>query len=206
MAFIYKITNDINEKVYIGKTESSVAKRWNQHRRDYKKLRYENRRPLYDAMSKYGLEHFHIETIEETSNPEEREMYWIEYYDTYKNGYNATKGGDGRAYIDVDMLLELWNEGKRLCEIQRETGHDGQIISLHLRHLGVTTEEIHERSRSEQRKAVAQIDIETGKVLNIFPSSKEAGKSVGDNGGHIRHVCNGQRKTAFGYKWAYIEE
>ena len=41
MAFIYKITNDINDKVYIGKTLSSVEKRWKEHLKDSKNRRYE---------------------------------------------------------------------------------------------------------------------------------------------------------------------
>lgn len=46
MAFIYKITNDVNGKVYIGKTLFSVEKRWKEHFKDSKKERCKNR-PLY---------------------------------------------------------------------------------------------------------------------------------------------------------------
>ena len=56
-------------------------------------------------MRKYGIEHFHISLIEETNNPNEREKYWIEQKRTFKNGYNATKGGDGTAYLDYDVLI-----------------------------------------------------------------------------------------------------
>lgn len=56
-------------------------------------------------MRKYGIENFHIELIEETTNPEEREKYWIEYLGTYKNGYNATLGGDGKHYLDYDLII-----------------------------------------------------------------------------------------------------
>ena len=69
MAYIYKITNDINGKSYIGKTEkNNIQERWKDHLIDYKKRRTE-KRPLYSAMNKYGIEHFHIEQIEETDNP-----------------------------------------------------------------------------------------------------------------------------------------
>ena len=44
-------------------------------------------------MRKYGKQHFHIELIEETDNPEERETYWIEFYKTKDFGMNGTKGG-----------------------------------------------------------------------------------------------------------------
>ena len=61
-------------------------------------------------MRKYGVEHFHIELIEETDNPEEREVYWIEYYSSFKNGYNATKGGDGKRYLDYDLIISTYKE------------------------------------------------------------------------------------------------
>ena len=64
MGFIYKITNDVNGKVYIGKTLNTVVSRWKEHCHDKDRRNMENR-PLYRAMNKYGLEHFSIETIEE---------------------------------------------------------------------------------------------------------------------------------------------
>lgn len=47
-------------------------------------------------MKEYGIENFFVETLEETEEPEEREKYWIEYFGSFKNGYNATIGGDGK--------------------------------------------------------------------------------------------------------------
>lgn len=47
-------------------------------------------------MRKYGIEHFHIELLEETDDPNEREVYWIEKKRSFKDGYNATIGGDGK--------------------------------------------------------------------------------------------------------------
>ena len=97
MAYIYQITNDINNNVYIGKTEQTIEKRWKEHCMDYNRERNEQR-PLYAAMKKYGIEHFHIQCLEETENPNEREIYWIEQKQSFKYGYNATLGGDGRRY------------------------------------------------------------------------------------------------------------
>lgn len=97
---IYKITNKINNKAYIGKS-SNIENRWKYHiqRKDYEK---EYEKPLYRAFRKYGIENFNFEIIEilndldykEKSN--DRECYWINFYNTYgSNGYNGTKGGDG---------------------------------------------------------------------------------------------------------------
>ena len=97
MGRIYKITNDINNKVYIGQTIKTLTKRWQQHKCNSTK-EYFKQIVLYKAFKKYGIEHFHIEEIEEVENDllDEREKYWIQYYNCYgNNGYNATIGGDG---------------------------------------------------------------------------------------------------------------
>ena len=65
MAYIYKITNDINQKIYIGKTEFSIEKRFKEHCCDAFRKKNE-KRLLYAAMRKYGIEHFYIELIEES--------------------------------------------------------------------------------------------------------------------------------------------
>ena len=70
MAYIYKIINKKNNKIYIGKTEFSIEKRWKEHLRDSKK---NLDRPLYRAMNKYGIENFDIEQVEKTDSPVERE-------------------------------------------------------------------------------------------------------------------------------------
>ena len=59
MAFIYVITNDVNGKQYVGKTNFSLERRFREHIADSKRERC-NKRPLYSAMNKYGVEHFHI--------------------------------------------------------------------------------------------------------------------------------------------------
>jgi group I intron endonuclease len=110
MSKIYKITNNINQKIYIGKTDFSIEKRFNEHCKDSVKFS-ENKRPLYNAMKKYGVENFSIELIEECE-PEmasERENYWIIKTESYINGYNATLGGEGSALIDRGKIQELWN-------------------------------------------------------------------------------------------------
>ena len=127
MPYIYKITNKINNKIYIGKTShSSIEERFKEHIRDSRKTRYE-KRPLYDAMNKYGVENFSIEQIEQVKNDEiasEREQFWIEKLRTYIgfsdcNGYNATLGGDSKRYYNYTEIakkyLELKSE-KEVCE------------------------------------------------------------------------------------------
>ena len=100
--FIYKITNRVNGKVYIGQTHFTIEHRWRQH---CKNFNIEHRKqPLYKAFAKYGIENFNVEPIEEVECDKlnEREIYWIAYYNSFKNGYNANIGGDGRIYTWTD--------------------------------------------------------------------------------------------------------
>ena len=59
---------------------------------------------------------YHIELIEETDNPEEREVFWIENKRSFKNGYNATVGGDGKKYIDYDLVISSYKEIKSIID------------------------------------------------------------------------------------------
>jgi group I intron endonuclease len=95
-SYIYKITNTITEKVYIGYTSSTVENRWLQHKNNA--LKQESNRKFYNAIRKYGTDVWTIEVISETitvNEAKEQEIAFIELYDSYHNGYNATKGGDG---------------------------------------------------------------------------------------------------------------
>ena len=71
MAYIYQITNNINGKIYIGKTEFSIEKRFQEHCRDCFKRKTEHR-PLYAAMRKYGIENFSVALIEKTDHPNDK--------------------------------------------------------------------------------------------------------------------------------------
>lgn len=88
---IYKIENKINKHIYIGQS-INILKRWTEHTKDSKK--YPNL-TLYKAFNKYGIKNFLFSIIEECPKEklDEREIYWIKYYDSYKNGYNMTPGG-----------------------------------------------------------------------------------------------------------------
>ena len=90
--FIYKITNQINQKVYIGQT-SDYKRRFVEHKA--KGYGQEKNKLLYYAFDKYGIDNFSFEVIEETEDYNERENYWIKYYNALKpNGYNMTEGGE----------------------------------------------------------------------------------------------------------------
>lgn len=95
MGFIYCITNDLNNKKYVGQTRVSVNTRFKSHINDYNNY---DKCALHLAIQKYGEEHFSVETLEECDDSllDDREIYWIEKLDTYHNGYNSTVGGQSR--------------------------------------------------------------------------------------------------------------
>ena len=212
MPYIYKITNKINNKVYIGKTLQTIADRWKIHCYDYLK-RDEEKRPLYSAIKKYGIQSFIIEEIEEITDINlinEREQYWIEYYDSFKNGYNATKGGDGKHYADYELIYNLYTEENLTFEkIQEITSYDIRTIQTALKTFNISEEEIKKNKFKKLSKSVAQIDKDTDEIINIFPSCSEAHRQITGNQGKtgcssISAVCKGKRKTAYGYKWKYV--
>lgn len=122
MIGIYKITNKINNNCYIG-LSVDIKRRWESHKVRYKdKENKEYDKVLYKAFRKYGIENFKFEVLEECpfEKLKEREIFWIQYYDSYHNGYNATPGGDlcdikGEKHPnhkitenDVRYIRELW--------------------------------------------------------------------------------------------------
>ena len=94
MIGIYKITNNINNKCYIGQS-IHIEHRWEEHKSKYNWER-ENTKPLYLAFQKYGLENFTFEVIEECEVEQLniKEQYWINFYNSYEDGYNLTTGGE----------------------------------------------------------------------------------------------------------------
>ena len=94
MIGIYKITNKINNHCYIGQSVN-IEHRFQEHKKPYNWKR-ESTKALYQAFQKYVLNNFTFEIIEECNEKQldEKEQYWIQYYNSYKNGYNMTSGGE----------------------------------------------------------------------------------------------------------------
>ena len=126
MGFIYKVTNNINGKIYIGQSIFQIEKRFKEHINASKNVS-KNIRPFYRAIRKYGEKNFSISLIEEVDNSllNEREKYWIKYYRSYVgfkdcNGYNATLGGDSKLTKDYEAILENYLKTKNKSQTARE--------------------------------------------------------------------------------------
>jgi group I intron endonuclease len=93
---VYKIICLINNKLYIGYTKHTISHRLKTHFRNAKKSSMINNK-FSSAILKHGKENFIIETIMSTNDKNtvlEKEKYYIELYDSVKNGYNSSKGGE----------------------------------------------------------------------------------------------------------------
>ena len=138
--FIYKITNTINGKFYIGQTIQNVKERFYQHCAT-KCSKAVSNMAIHRAIKKYGKSNFTVEVIEEidSANLNDRERYWIKYYNSYNNGYNSTKGGqDGcKSFkdLDVESIIKEYNTGKSLRTLGTIFKVDKQTIKdLLIRH------------------------------------------------------------------------
>lgn len=211
MGYIYKIYNDINDKLYIGKTTIDINKRLKEHFYDAKKQKYINR-PLYQAINKYGESHFFITIIEECDNDNlnAREKYYIKLYNTYgHNGYNATEGGDGQL-----------KNSELIAQIQTlyERGACAQDIAIHLNLSLVRTQHIisryHLNATRKNYKAnykIYGVNILTNIQTQIFTSLTDAAQWVSQEGiatsgvqntlSNIRRSVKNNNRTAYGYKW-----
>ena len=127
MTGIYIIKNKINDLVYIGQS-IDIQRRWSIHwglgKKDANPNRLEYNNQIHTAMRKLGRENFYMEILEECPKEKlnEKEIYWIKFYNSYKKGYNGTEGGEfyncsvgeqnGRALLteeDVYYIRECYN-------------------------------------------------------------------------------------------------
>ena len=212
MTYIYCITNVINNKIYVGKTTQSIEERFKEHCQDSQRTKCE-KRPLYDAMNKYGIENFIIECLEEIEDESllsEKEIYWINELGTYgKGGYNATKGGDGSILYDYNEIIELARLGYTSKQIKEKIGCCDDIIYKVLKAHNV-------KLRNSRCKLIAQYD-KVGNYIQTFFSALDAIKYLIELGickvktpeqatTKITNCCKHKSTLAYGYKWEYLPE
>lgn len=128
---IYKITCNINGKVYIGQTIRPLEQRFKRHIDEA--LAAENPRIKFQrAIKKYGKENFTVEKIDECFSQDElneKEKFWIKFYNSIECGYNTaegSRGGNTYAGISEEQLLEIKQKIGRANK-GRNNGNSNQL-------------------------------------------------------------------------------
>lgn len=218
MGCIYMRT-DPNGKSYIGQTSFDEGKRWKEHCNiAYLKTNTGYDYPLSRAIRKYGPENFTCTILEENIDDpvtlKEQEMYWINYYNTFKNGLNATMGGEGNKIVDPCAIKKLWDDGYCVRDISILLNIWPTTV---LNNLDVPLEECKKRGPIYKTKnsskyignykigracPVSCFDMNTGELINTFQSYYHAAKFLGvNNPTIISKAANGYLKSAYGYYW-----
>lgn len=217
---IYKVTNKLNGKIYIGQTIQSLQKRWSHHCHDKKRCC----RALANAIAKYGCENFTVEQIDVACNREEldaKEIYWIKFYDSMnpKKGYNLLGGGNKKHTVgeETRKLIGLASRGHKCPEhvkialsVARKGKPRPKDITEKMRQTKIRLglfkgEKNYSFGRFGKDSVVAK------GIINItlnqrYDSATQAALSVGRTDcSSIIKCCKGKRKTAHGYKWEYVK-
>lgn len=228
---IYKLTSP-SGKMYIGQTTNLKDRK----RCLYNPNKYYSGHRLDNAIKKYGIENFKYEIIIQIIDSDkirlreklnELEIFYIEKYNSYKEGYNMTLGGSGSAgCFQTEESRKLISEkakgrkgsmlGRNLTEEQRKKVSDFAKTRIGDKNpfFGKShSDEAKKRIGTANSIPIIQLDLD-GNIINEFPSAKEAARNLGKpkSDSEIIKVCkkyvspSGRHYiTALGYKWKYKE-
>ena len=204
---IYLITNLVNGKQYVGQSVN-IHHRWicHQNPRDIENT------PINLAIKKYGKDSFKFEIIENCLQKElnEKEIYWIKYYNTLvPNGYNIRQGGEQEIIYNYEAIYDKWKEGYLCKELQEIFNCTDKVIHNALLAYGVTQDEIYERSnfhKEEEYYIIALSPIDK-KPLKIFESLRDIKKILNlKNISSIKKSIKNPQWKANGYYWIKSKE
>ena len=182
MGKIYKITNIVNSKIYIGKTIKSLNYRFSRHLINANK---KINRHLYDSINRYGKEAFKIELIEECADDllNKREIYWISKHKSNQKefGYNMTDGGDGSKMQPESIeKMRLKKTGRKTSDETKKKQSKSQI-GKHVGDLNVAKRpEVKEKISKTLKQKYESGEIKSTIQENIIKS----GKKLGFNSNH----------------------
>lgn len=174
---IYKITNLINNKIYIGKS-INIENRFKNHRSANCNMM------IHKAIQKYGIDNFSFEILEECKEQEldDKEKYWINYFNSYLgNGYNATPGGEGASHpvkisnYQLELIInDLKNSNLSIKELAQK--YNVSTVTINAINNG--------RSRMINN---IQYPI---RYSNNYPSKEELYTLLKDTYGDINYIAN----------------
>ena len=228
---VYKITNKISGKLYIGQTVQKVSTRWIQHKCDAKTRKYHS--VLHRAMNKHGIENFEIKIIARCNSMEEmnhREAYYINTFNTLApNGYNAAEGGKNHRLTDAQKIKlsklkmgvktgKTWNKGispsyeTRMKIKYASTGkRNGMYGKCHSEETKKKIAEKRKGTKSpahviENLAAINRRPVTCNENGMIFRSAKEAAKYFSITPQAVTGVVKKQRKQCYGLTFSYYNK
>ena len=225
-ADIYLITNLINGKQYVGQTIRGYKVRWKIHCYNAKHL---NRYSQYidKAVNKYGISNFKLSLIETVpiEQKDEKEIYYINKYNTYKRGYNQTIGGDVNPMFDPKVKAKH-RKSMKSKEVREKisksvkssyTPELRQWFSEHSKNIWNNWTQEQKNNcvkglleyNNKQKQRIAALNKKDESLFKEFESASEACKYFGrpcKEAGNLLKVCdsynkNGKRKSHYGYYW-----
>lgn len=215
MGLIYKITYIPDNKVYIGQTIRSFNERIKEH---INKASPNSSQYIDRAIYAHGKDKFIYEVIEDNVPKElidEREIYWISFYDSYNNGYNLTLGGGGGKagepiyqWTFDGELIKKWSsarEAERICGFHHQDLRkcvNGDRISAH-GYLWTLNEIPPLRRKNKIQRPVAQLD-DNKNIIQIYEKIAQAAEAVNIPGTNISRAIKRNIRAA-GYFWEYID-
>lgn len=229
---IYKITNNLNGKFYIGKSVN-IWNRWRQHRCA------KDNAPIHRAMKKYGKDNFSLEILEQCSKEELdlKEKQWIAFYDGYYNinCYNATMGGDGASHpvkLSTQQVFEIIHllkttdipiteiaikyqvSTKTISDINNGKSRLSSTENYPLRLPKIAKEkkeyipqytQTNKEVQSYHSYKIGQYDLNSKELITIFPSAREAARIIGCNHNSILKALKSETHISYGYIWKKID-
>lgn len=207
---IYKHTNKINNKSYIGKT-TNPKHRWENNGSKYQTCPY-----FWNAIKKYGWDGFEHSILEDNLTQEQadsKEKEYIQIYNTLSpNGYNLASGGTGgnvwiskseeeKARYAEQQRLETLSRGlewhQKLSQSQLKNWNDNQS----------RREKLSQRMKGRGNPSAKRcLCVETGKIYDSYADAAEDCGRARSSGPHIGEVIKGKLTTFAGYHWKEIKE
>ena len=180
--WIYKITNIQNNKVYIGQTIRPIEQRFKRHLSDALNNILDTH--FARAIRKYGKENFIIEQIDEAQTQDElnqKEQYWIKYYNSVNKGYNET-----------DAISKCGGN-----TYQSKTEEEMEVIKEKIRQTKIG-------SKNPMARKIKRTNIITQEV-DIFDTIISCAKACGIQNGKtsITTRLNGQVKSPYKKTWIF---
>ena len=177
---IYIIKNKVNSKVYIGQTSQSPQTRFKQHMKP-STCKQRGTYKIYNAINKYGKENFYYEVLEKNINEEEideKEIYYINLYNSYENGYNSTRGGDTRTISsiqDVEKFKKMHQQHISYKKIAKEFNVNTQTVvrtaaALGLKRVRKVTKDylINNKDIKTNKDMAKELDVSTATITRAF--------------------------------------